>query len=482
MPLLVAAAPAGAPLVDSGKLQRLLSREGLEARAKELYAIAKRNNGTRAFDTAGSRETLNWIESNIPKDYFNIQRQYFNYTGLIDDEISITVDGVAQKEVGKVWLNGNGTVTAPVVLVPNFGCNATDYTTNIDVSRKIVLVTRGGDCAVGDRMILAGGAGATGLILWDTDLELLKDISGAYSTTWAAPPSGSSFDPRNFIVSTVIGYTEGQALVDKYQLKESPFSKGNVTVTNRYHEQVFNIANIIATTKGGNQDAIINFGAHTDSVREGPGINDNGSGMIAQIEVAKALSQFSINNAIQFCFWNGEEEGLLGSTYYTEHLSDSDAAKIVMNVDFDMLASPNYIYGVYKSVDFPFKTDAAKAGSDMIAQTLFDFLKDDAKMPSISTKLDGRSDYAGFLERGIPASGLFSGAEANKTEEEAKLFGGKAGEPYDACYHQACDTIDNLNYEAFLIGARSIAYTVAKYGQSIEGFPFPRPVNKALGA
>ncbi|KAF3918684.1 hypothetical protein AA313_de0206602 [Arthrobotrys entomopaga] len=454
IPLLAAPTPAKAPPVESKKLQGLLSRENLQARAQELYAIAERNNGT------------------------------LNYSRFVDDEISITVEGVPQKEVAKIWYNGNGTVTAPVVLVPNFGCNTTDYTTNIDVRGKIILASRGGGCVIGQRMAFGGRAGAVGLIMWDSSPELLKDKTGeyVYQPVWVAPPS--YFNLTSFIVSTVIGHSEGQAIIDKYQLKQNPCSNSNVTITNRYHEETFEIANIIATTKGGNQDAIINFGAHTDSVIAGPGINDDGSGLIAQLEVAKALSQFSVNNAIQFCFWNAEEEGLVGSSYYIQHLSDNDAAKIVMNVDFDMLASPNYVYSVYRNFSrhFEFETEIVKSGSEMIAQTLTDFLKDDAKVPSISALFDGRSDYAGFLERGIPASGLFTGAEDIKTEEEAKLFGGKAGEPYDSCYHEACDTINNLDYEAFLIGARSIAYTVAKYGLSIEGFPFPRPLNKTVGA
>ena len=56
------------------------------------------------------------------------------------------------------------------------------------------------------------------------------------------------------------------------------------------------------------------------------------------------------------------------------------------------------------------------------------------------TAFDGRSDYGPFIEVGIPAGGLFSGAEGLKTAERGSVFGGTAGEPYDACYHQACDT------------------------------------------
>ena len=64
------------------------------------------------------------------------------------------------------------------------------------------------------------------------------------------------------------------------------------------------------------------------------------------------------------------------------------------------------------------------------------------------TAFDGRSDYGPFIDAGIPAGGLFSGAEGLKTAEQAAIYGGTAGEPYDACYHQACDTTNNLNTKA----------------------------------
>jgi Zn-dependent M28 family amino/carboxypeptidase len=64
------------------------------------------------------------------------------------------------------------------------------------------------------------------------------------------------------------------------------------------------------------------------------------------------------------------------------------------------------------------------------------------------TAFDGRSDYGPFIEAGIPAGGLFTGAEDIKSAEEARLFGGTAGEAFDPCYHAACDDITNLNKTA----------------------------------
>ena len=67
------------------------------------------------------------------------------------------------------------------------------------------------------------------------------------------------------------------------------------------------------------------------------------------------------------------------------------------------------------------------------------------------TEFDGRSDYEAFINAGIPAGGLFSGAEDIKTAEQAAIYGGTAGTAYDACYHQACDDLSNLNKTSILV-------------------------------
>lgn len=102
--------------------------------------------------------------------------------------------------------------------------------------------------------------------------------------------------------------------------------------------------NVVAETKAGDHDNVVFAGAHTDSVEAGPGINDNGSGSIGILEVALALTKFSVNNAVRFGWWSGEEEGLLGATHYVEQLTEAEAAKIRVYLNFDMIASPNFVY------------------------------------------------------------------------------------------------------------------------------------------
>lgn len=109
-------------------------------------------------------------------------------------------------------------------------------------------------------------------------------------------------------------------------------------------------------------------------------------------------------------------------------------------------------------------------GSDTIEKDFEDFF-DSKELNHIPSIFSGRSDYAAFLENGIPSGGLFTGAEELKTEEEAALFGGEAGVALDANYHAAGDTIENLNQEAFLANSQAIANSVAKYALAFEGIP-----------
>ena len=226
---------------------------------------------------------------------------------------------------------------------------------------------------------------------------------------------------------------------------------------------------MLATTKGGDQNNVYQLGGHTDSVGAGPGINDDGSGIIALLEIALKLTKYRVNNAIRFSFWAAEEEGLLGSSYYAETASNETIAKIKLFNDIDMIASPNFVYGVYDGDGSTFNM-TGPVGSGYLEKVYIDWFTKHG-LPTVPVEFDGRSDYEGFILRGVPAGGLFTGAEGIKTAEEAKLFGGQAGVAYDINYHGAGDTVSNNNGTAWLINSKAIAHTVALFGTSWKGFP-----------
>jgi Zn-dependent M28 family amino/carboxypeptidase len=178
------------------------------------------------------------------------------------------------------------------------------------------------------------------------------------------------------------------------------------------------------------------------------------------------------NNKVRFAFWGAEEAGLLGSQHYIDSLTEEAGAKIALYLNFDMIGSPNFARFIYDGNGSAFpEVGGGPPGSDAIERAFQRYFENKG-LATVQTAFDGRSDYQGFIDVGIPAGGLFTGAEGHKTEQEAQLFGGTAGEAYDPCYHQACDDIDNVSKRA--LGQMSdavahVVYTFAMSTRSVNG-------------
>ncbi|MQA76742.1 MAG: M28 family peptidase, partial [Solirubrobacterales bacterium] len=170
--------------------------------------------------------------------------------------------------------------------------------------------------------------------------------------------------------------------------------------------------------QSGETDDVVMVGAHLDSVPDGPGINDNGSGSASILELAVALSGVETREGVRFAFWSAEELGLIGSDHYVSELSDAERNRITAYLNFDMVASPNYMRLVYGdslgNVDDP----AA------IKNLFLDYFAE-RDLDTDLIDLSGRSDHGPFERAGIPVGGLFTGAEMIKDREAARLFGGE---------------------------------------------------------
>jgi Zn-dependent M28 family amino/carboxypeptidase len=105
--------------------------------------------------------------------------------------------------------------------------------------------------------------------------------------------------------------------------------------------------NIISETKKGDPNKVIMLGAHLDSVQAGAGINDDGSGTAALLEIMTAVRYYEgYPHKIRFGWWGAEESGLVGSLYYTSHLSAEEVSKIKYYFNYDMIGSPNPVFEV----------------------------------------------------------------------------------------------------------------------------------------
>jgi aminopeptidase S len=207
--------------------------------------------------------------------------------------------------------------------------------------------------------------------------------------------------------------------------------------------------NLIAEWPAAGSDQVLMAGAHLDSVAEGAGINDNGSGSAAVLEVALAVAEADLQpeKRLRFAWWGAEELGLVGSGEYVAGLTDAELSALSGYLNFDMVASPNAGYFVYDD-------DPA------IEAALTEWFTREGIAVEPTNEGDGRSDHAAFDAAGVPVGGLFTGAEGTMTQAQAAQWDGTAGEPFDPCYHQACDGLDNVNTTALDRNADAMAHTI----------------------
>jgi Zn-dependent M28 family amino/carboxypeptidase len=440
--------PHKKPLVSSEKLQELINLKDLLAGSQKLQDFADAHGGNRAFGGGGHNATVDYLyETLTALNYYDVVKQPF--TEIYSEGKGTLSVGDQAIEADILTYTPGGEATKPLVAVANLGCDAADFPAT--VSGNIALISRG-TCPFSQKSINAKAAGAVAAIIYNNEAGELAGTLGAPFKEYA-PVVGISLE-------------DGTALLDK-------LAQGEVTAAVKIDAIVEERVsyNIIAETKTGDHDNVLILGGHTDSVPAGPGVNDDGSGTIGILTVAKALAKFRIKNAVRFAFWSAEEFGLLGSYHYMKSINGSEAevAKLRAYLNFDMIASPNYIYGIYDGDGNAFNL-TGPAGSNVIEADFEAFFKS-KNTPSVPTEFSGRSDYAAFIENGIPSGGLFTGAEVPKTEAEAALFGGEVGVAYDVNYHKKGDTIDNLALDAYLLNTQAIADSVAKYALSFDTLP-----------
>jgi aminopeptidase Y len=304
-----------------------------------------------------------------------------------------------------------------------------DQWNGLSVNGSLALVKRG-TCSISDKLKIAKNRGALGVILF-------------HNTN--STPNAATLSAENVGLLAPVGLVSlsvGEAWYARIARNETL----NVSLLVDSVFERRSSWNVFAETREGDPNNVIMLGAHLDSVQAGPGINDDGSGVTAQIEIIRALRSFrGIKNKIRFAFWGAEEPGLIGSLYYTAHLSSSEVEKIRFYFNYDMIGSPEPVYGIYAS-----DNAADKVG----AQILLDYLVQNGK-PAYFGSFGTGSDYVGFLNLGIPSSGIHTGG----------------GVPTDPCYHLACDTYDNINWEALELNTKAAAKAAASLALSLEGLP-----------
>jgi len=464
------AASAEAAAEASAELRGAVAFKGMDAHLQELQKIADQNDGSRASGFPGYEASVKYVAKTLEKAGWDVTTQAFDFEAFVIDKPTVFEQTAPtattyeeDKDFNTMEFSGSGEVTAELVAINleipapkepgvKSGCKARDFE-GLDVVGKIALIQRG-TCDFAVKVKNAAKAGAAAAIIFNEGQkpDRVEIVDGTLGAEAKIPAVDTSFKLGSKLANGVANGPTGVT--------------AHIKTTTHVDER--SAENVIAETPGGKANNVVMAGAHLDSVEEGAGINDNGTGSAALLEIAEQVSDLGIEpkNKIRLAWWGAEEVGLIGSTEYVESLEKSEAKDIALYLNFDMLGSPNFTRQVYDGDGSAFDAAGPK-GSDAIERNYEKYFASE-DLPTDETAFDGRSDYLAFITVGIPSGGLFSGAEEVKSKKEQKLYGGKAGKPYDPCYHEKCDDIDNVSKKSLDPMADAVADSVMTYAFNLS--------------
>jgi Peptidase family M28/PA domain len=417
------------------KLVECIKTDDLWQHMQAFWQIAQDNPGpdghpSRNSGEPGYKASADYVAEKMKQAGYDVTIQpytfdYFAYQGTPKmTEISPTAHDftlVTEWNPGKSM----GTTTAQVqaaggILIPSpggstSGCSPADFSGF--VPGRIALVQRG-TCTFNAKIANAQAAGASGIIIFN------EGNTPARSGVFSGGITGVPTIPVAF-TSTAIGsalYAETQSATPP----QMTLSVQGIHDPNRLDY------NVIADSKGGDPNHILVVDAHLDAIF-GAGMLDNASGSATILDIAQKMKNVHPRNKLRFIWFGGEELGLLGSINYVNTLSPSELAKIRYDLDADVTATPNYDVAVLDpaAVDFFSRTvstqfppqiyEPSKVARDQMVDYFDSIGKNHIFFSPVGT------DAFSFNVAGVPASGVLTGQDCCKTQEEVDLFGGFTG-------------------------------------------------------
>ncbi|HVE64481.1 MAG TPA: M28 family metallopeptidase [Mycobacteriales bacterium] len=452
--------PAGADSAQSEQSSTKGFRKGVTVAGIREHLLAfqahsDNNGGNRVAGGPGFEASAAYVAARATAAGYTVTNHFFDFlfnadrtpptlretspnaTTYVDgvDFASMTFSESVPSTTAPVWAVDLVLPQAPAPGATTSGCEASDF---LGMPAGSIALLQRGTCSFAIKSANAEAAGAVAAVIFNDGGDAGR--VGIINGTLGSPNNGVALGATLAVGQALAnGVTSGNT----GSVAEVKVDRVQETRTTR---------SVIAETPGGDPDHVVVVGAHLDSVPRGAGVNDNGSGSAAILEIAETLAAQGrdVRNKLRFVWWGAEEFGLLGSSAYVASLSQAERDRIELNLNFDMIGSPNYVRFIYDGDNsaFPVGPGSADgpAGSGEIERVFRDYFAAEG-LASEPTPFSGRSDYGPFIAAGvgIPAGGLFTGAEGVKTPAQASVYGGTAGTAYDPCYHLACDTINNVN-------------------------------------
>ena len=464
----------------SARLVDAISIDGLIAHLDAFQVIADENGGNRNSGEPGFEASLDYATEQFESFGYAVERDEFTFTNIEElsdpalEQTAPNTQTYSDNQFATFAYSGSGDVTASVqgvdLMLPpgdesnssTSGCETEDF--DGFTSGNIALIQRG-TCTFQTKVDNATAAGAVGVLIFNEGqsgrTEVVEGQLDAEVTN-TVPTLGLSFNLGETLAELIDA--SGLTMRMKVDLErvDTP------------------AANLFVRTTTGRTDRQVVVGAHLDSVAAGSGINDNGTGSALILELARAFSEINASpeNQVVFALWGAEEWGLLGSIDWVFTLESDALSNIFANLNFDMIGSPNAGRFVYDG-DGSSGGGAGPTGSDDIEE-IFNNWFASKSLGYEATPFNGRSDYGAFIYMGIPAGGLFTGAEGVMSGSQADKFGGVSGQAFDPCYHQACDDIDNVDADMFLEMSLAAAHATGEVAARKDGWARSQPLADLL--
>ncbi|BBY27799.1 M28 family peptidase [Mycolicibacterium sediminis] len=444
---------AAEPVDLARDLAAKVTVDGMFGHLQRLSDIADEHGGSRADGTPGYDASVDYVAGVLRDNGFDVETADFDRVVLAAAGAPTLTVGGRSFPVDQASLlvpTPAGGLTAQTLRPEkSAGCTTADYG---DVRvRGAIVVVDDADCSLVEKQNVATGEGAVGLLVVSD-----SGAPGLFTPGYYQQLKGPV---------AVIGSDADAALRRTSARVKLVLDAKSRTVTSR---------NVLAQTKTGDPHRVIVAGTNLDSAPRSPGLNADGSGVAAVLETAVRLgSSPDVTNAVRFAFWGAGEAGQEGSTKYLAGLGGDGEADLAMYLNADQIGSTNAGYFTYDgdqsgAPNPQVPAASVPAGSAGIERTLAGYLNLAGKRPA-DQPLGRSGDYAPFLAAGIPIGGITTGAAGRKTEVQARLWGGQAGQPFDPAYRTRRDTIANVDRDALGITGPAVAFVVGTYAASTDG-------------
>ena len=432
---------------------------------KQLYIVAGPEMEGRETGTAGQRKAAAYIESQFkqiglqPGNNGSYQLSYdFYQDSLID--ASLQVNGQSfqlDKDFNASTSNIQATMRFSEVIV--IGPNSLDSLKNANLAGRLILAPS--NVTIGMR----GPNSGIFTLLMSKGVAGILSVSGTYPKSTPANRLGfgslngfkRNITPQIFTISENVAH----AIVgsDYDQLKSNTSAVRNIQANVLLDVKKATIAHpssdVVGILPGTDlKDQYLVISAHYDhlGIRNGQihyGADDDGSGTVSIMQIAQAFAKAKAagkgpRRTIVFLANSGEEEGLWGSEYFSNHPT-IPLDKTTADLNIDMIGrtdatrgdTTNYVYVVGDDKLSSDLKPISEAQNNKYTKLQLDYKFNDPKDPN---RIYYRSDHFNFARKGVPIIFYYDG-----------MLG--------ADYHKPTDTPDKINYELMAKRAQLVFYT-----------------------